>query len=305
MPDSTALAPWIDAYSRCLRDERRLSEHTLKGYRRDLDRFASMLADAGIERWDQVRATQVRAHLAGRHRQGAGGRSLQRELSAIRGLFRFLNDEQVAGGNPALGIRAPRAPRKLPKTIDADTLGALMEAVSGDPLEIRDTAVLELLYSSGLRLAELVGLDLHRIDLSDGMVEVTGKGRKTRRLPVGRKACAALGAWLQVRTQLAVRGETAVFVSRRGTRLSPRSVQARVARRARHKGLGSHLHPHMLRHSFASHLLESSSDLRAVQELLGHADISTTQIYTHLDFQHLARVYDKTHPRARRSRQGS
>jgi len=305
MPVSAALAPWIDAYSRRLRDERRLSAHTLSNYRRDLERFASAMAEAGIDCWDQVKPAQVRTYLASRHRQGAGGRSLQRELSSLRGLFRFLNDEQVADGNPALGISAPRSPRKLPKTVDADTLGALMEANSSEPLEIRDTAILELLYSSGLRLAELADLDLHRLDLSDGMVEVTGKGRKTRRVPVGRKACAALSAWFRVRPQLAARGETAVFVSRRGTRLSPRSVQTRVARRARRNGLGCHLHPHMLRHSFASHMLESSSDLRAVQELLGHADISTTQIYTHLDFQHLAKVYDQAHPRARRNRRNS
>ncbi len=305
MPRSGELAPWIEAYIRSLRDERRLSAHTLSGYRRDLERFTVMLSDAGIHSWSQVRPAQVRAHLARRHRQGAGGRSLQRELSAIRGLYRFLNEEQAASVNPALGISAPRSPRKLPKTVDADSLTALLETDSSEPLELRDAAILELLYSSGLRLAELVNLDLQLLDLHDGVVEVTGKGRKTRRVPVGSKARTALRAWLQIRGQLAKRGESAVFVSIRGTRLSARSVQARVAHRAHRMGLGTHLHPHMLRHSFASHMLESSSDLRAVQELLGHADISTTQVYTHLDFQHLAKVYDQAHPRARRNRRGS
>jgi len=305
MAVAAPLAPWVQTYLRHLGDERRLSGHTLSNYQRDLQRFAAMLLETGIKGWDQVQPVQVRAYLAQRHRQGAGVRSLQRELSAIRGLFRFLNDERVAGGNPALGISAPRSPRKLPKTVDADSLAALLAPDSREPLELRDSALLELLYSSGLRLAELVGLDVQYLDLHEGVVEVTGKGRKTRRVPVGSKACEALGAWFEVRAQLAKRGEAAVFVSRRGTRLSPRSVQARVARRARRKGLGSHLHPHMLRHSFASHLLESSSDLRAVQELLGHADISTTQVYTHLDFQHLAKVYDQAHPRARRSKRGS
>jgi len=300
-----ALAQQIEHYLIRLRDERRLSTHTLTNYRRDLERFVAMLEAQGIGAWSQVKALQVRQHIAQRHRQGAGGRSLQRELSSIRGLFRFLNDEHLADGNPALGVSAPRSPRKLPKTVDADALGALMDVDSTTPLELRDTAVLELLYSSGLRLAELVDLDLNRLDMSDGVVEVTGKGRKTRRVPVGSKARIALSAWLRVRDQLAKRDETAVFVSQRGTRLSSRSVQTRVARRARKMGLGSHLHPHMLRHSFASHMLESSSDLRAVQELLGHADISTTQIYTHLDFQHLAKVYDQAHPRARRNRKGS
>jgi integrase/recombinase XerC len=302
---SGALAQQIEHYLIHLRDERRLSAHTLSNYRRDLERFITMLEAEGIGAWNQVKAVQVRQHISQRHRQGAGGRSLQRELSSIRGLFRFLNDEHLADGNPALGVSAPRSPRKLPKTVDADALGALMDVGFTTPLELRDTAVLELLYSSGLRLAELVDLDLNRLDLSDGVVEVTGKGRKTRRVPVGSKARVALNAWLKVRSQLAKREETAVFVSQRGTRLSPRSVQTRVARRARQMGLGSHLHPHMLRHSFASHMLESSSDLRAVQELLGHADISTTQIYTHLDFQHLAKVYDQAHPRARRKRKGS
>ena len=302
---STELADWIDAYIRRLRDERRLSPHTLSNYQRDLRRSAEVLGHEGIEGWDQVQTHQVRAHLARRHRQGAGGRSLQRDLSALRGLFRFLNDALITSSNPAQGVRAPRAPRKLPKTVDADRLAALLETDSSDPLELRDSAMLELLYSSGLRLAELVDLDVQRLDLHEGMAEVTGKGRKTRRVPVGSKARAALRAWFSVRSQLAARGESAVFVSRRGQRLSARSVQARVARRARLKGLGSRLHPHMLRHSFASHMLESSGDLRAVQELLGHADISTTQVYTHLDFQHLAKVYDQAHPRARRNRRRS
>ncbi len=305
MSDSESLNNWTDAFLRRGQRERRLSKHTLSSYRRDLGRFIETLEQSEIGDWTQVRSAQVRTHLARRHRQGAGGRSLQRELSAIRGFFKFLNDEQVTSDNPALGISAPRAPHKLPKTVDADALAMLMDAGSDDPLELRDTAILELLYSCGLRLAELVGLDLQRLDLHDAVVEVTGKGSKTRRVPVGRKACDALNAWLAVRSQLANSGVMAVFVSSKGTRLCRRSVQLRVARRARNKGLGMGLHPHMLRHSFASHMLESSSDLRAVQELLGHADISTTQIYTHLDFQHLAKVYDQAHPRAHRRRRDS
>ena len=202
--------------------------------------------------------------------------------------------------NPVQGVRAPKAKKKLPTTITAESLGDMLDSGAADPLEIRDLAMLELFYSSGLRLTELVNLNLAEFESGDRTLVVTGKGSKTRQLPVGKQAFAAVQNWLRVRTGLARPEEQALFVSRRGQRISPRTVQARVDRWARCRSLPQHLHPHMLRHSFASHLLESSGDLRAVQELLGHADISTTQIYTHLDFQHLARVYDDAHPRARK-----
>ena len=242
----------------------------------------------------------MRRFVADRHRRGAGPRSLQRALSAIRAFYLHQIREGRIELNPAAGVSAPNAARKLPKVLEPDRVGALLEFSAHDAIDARDRAMLELMYSSGLRLSELVGLDLHHIDIQDGLVEVTGKGDKQRRLPVGRLACVALGAWLRRRADMAATGERALFVSRRGTRISRRSVEVRLARRAGMQGLDVGVHPHMLRHSFASHLLESSGDLRAVQELLGHADISTTQVYTHLDFQHLAKVYDRAHPRARR-----
>ncbi len=202
--------------------------------------------------------------------------------------------------NPAVGVRAPKSPRKLPGTLDADQLCGLLDRVEDDPLSLRDSAMIELFYSSGLRLAELISVNLGDIDMADGELSVLGKGAKTRRVPVGQKAREAVQRWLRVRPGLADRDEPALFVSSRGTRIHPRTVQQRLTRWAREQGANQGLHPHMLRHSFATHLLESSGDLRAVQELLGHADIGTTQIYTHLDFQHLAQVYDQAHPRARK-----
>jgi integrase/recombinase XerC len=218
----------------------------------------------------------------------------------VRTFYEFLLREGVVRSNPANEIRAPKAPRRLPSTLDADQMGRLLEIDGNESLSIRDRAIMELLYSSGLRLAELVGLDLPNLDLRDRTVRVLGKGSKTRIVPVGRKAVESLGAWLKERSGIARPDEAALFVGRNGRRLGPRAIQARVAGWARRQGLGVHVHPHLFRHSFASHLLESSGELRGVQELLGHADISTTQIYTHLDFQHLARIYDASHPRARR-----
>jgi integrase/recombinase XerC len=215
-------------------------------------------------------------------------------------MFRFLLREKRVDNNPAEGVRAPKSGRKLPATLDVDQVARLLEIEGDAPLDRRDRAILELFYSSGLRLSELAALDVAQVQTSDRLLEITGKGAKTRRVPIGSKALQAIDTWLQVRTGLSSLDETALFVSRRGTRLSPRSIEQRIALRARQQGMPRHVHPHMLRHSFASHLLESSGDLRAVQELLGHADIGTTQIYTHLDFQHLAQVYDKAHPRARK-----
>lgn len=294
----------IEPFLAHLAHERRLAELTISAYRSDLERVSDWLTEAGgspdaITRLDQQ---QVRRYIAWRHRTGASGRTLQRELSSLRSLYRWLLREGLAVNNPAVGIRAPKTPRKLPATLDADQLCNLLDRPADDLLSIRDTAIIELFYSSGLRLAELVSVDVGDIDMADGMLSVTGKGARTRRVPVGAKAREAVLHWLRVRANLAAAGEPALFVSRRGGRIHPRTVRVRVAQWAQEQGANRHVHPHLLRHSFASHLLESSGDLRAVQELLGHADISTTQIYTHLDFQHLAQVYDQAHPRAKRQR---
>jgi integrase/recombinase XerC len=283
-----------------LASERRLSPHTIANYRRDLTQLLDWLREQGLASWRALDHHRVRAYVARRYRAGLSPKSLQRELSALRSLFRYLLREGLAESNPAQGVRAPKQRRHLPATLDADSLGAMLDSPPGDPLEFRDLAMMELFYSSGLRLAELVSLDLGDIDPRDASLEVIGKGRKTRRVPVGGKALAALRRWLEQRPGLAGPQERALFVSRRGHRIHPRTVQVRLKRWALSRGAPRDLHPHLLRHSFASHLLESSGDLRAVQELLGHADISTTQIYTHLDFQHLAQVYDKAHPRARK-----
>jgi integrase/recombinase XerC len=300
--EEEALRAWLDAFLNHLRHERRLSPHTLTNYRRDLQRFIAWCHKQSIAEWASINQHHVRGYVAARHRSGMAGKSLQRELSSLRSLFNYLLREGQAASNPAQGVRAPKVKRKLPDTLDADQVGQLLDQITDTPLAVRDWAIMELFYSSGLRLAELVALDLGDIDLDDATLEVTGKGAKTRRAPIGRKAQEALQAWMTVRPELAAPLEAALFVSRRGGRISPRAVQQRIQRMGVEGGGRSDVHPHMLRHSFASHLLESSGDLRAVQELLGHADISTTQIYTHLDFQHLAKVYDEAHPRARRKK---
>lgn len=309
IPDTSAQprkAMAIQAFLDHLRYERRLSPHTLRNYRRDLMRFDAWRAEQpDATDWAQLREPQIRAYIAQRHRQGLDGKSLARELSALRSLFEHLIQQGLAQQNPARGVRPPKSPRKLPSNLDADQLCALLDVgevpASGKPsLDLRDTAMVELFYSSGLRLAELISIDLGDLDAADATLTVTGKGNKTRRVPVGRTALTAIQAWLEARPELAAPEERALFVSTRGRRIHPRSVQLRLQRWARLHGAGRDLHPHLLRHSFASHLLESSGDLRAVQELLGHANISTTQIYTHLDFQHLAKVYDAAHPRAKK-----
>jgi integrase/recombinase XerC len=287
-----------------LRDQRRFSEHTIAGYRRDLAQLADFCQSRRIGNWQALDSSQVRSFVAMVHRRGAAGRSIQRRLSAARTFYRYLLREGAVSRNPFAGVPAPRAKRTLPKTLTAEQASHLVAISGDDALAVRDRALLELLYSSGLRVGEVVALDLAHLDLKAGMVRVNGKGAKTRVLPVGRQARQALSRWLAVRGELVRRDEMALFTGRDGGRLGARAVQLRVRRWARHQGLGVPVHPHMLRHSFASHLLESSGDLRAVQELLGHADISTTQIYTHLDFQHIARVYDKAHPRARRQTPG-
>ncbi|VAX07466.1 Site-specific tyrosine recombinase XerC [hydrothermal vent metagenome] len=289
---------WLRHFLEHLTHERRLSSHTLSNYQRDLQRLAGWCLEHEITQWDELSQQQLRTYIAYRHRLGISGKSLQRELSSLRSLYRYLQREGQAENNPAQGVRAPKSPAKLPQTMDADQLGHLLDLPVDDPLAIRDRAMMEFFYSSGLRLAELVALNLADIDLADATVEIMGKGAKARRAPIGRKAREALRRWLKVRLDMASSEVQALFVSQRGQRISPRSVQQRLHKRAVEGEAATDLHPHMLRHSFASHILESSSDLRAVQELLGHADISTTQIYTHLDFQHLAKVYDASHPRA-------
>ncbi len=291
---------WIERYVRHLHVERRLSPLTRRHYRRDLEAFGRWCREQGLAQWSDIDGEHVRAFSAACYRRGLGARSIQRQLSAVRSFFRYLIRQKHVRANPVEGVRAPKAPKRLPGNLDADRMAKLLDIGDDTPLALRDKAMLELLYSSGLRLAELAGLDLGSVDTADATVRVTGKGNRERVVPVGRHALEALAAWHAARAQLAAPGEAALFVSKRGSRLRPRSIQARVDHWARRQGIDSKLHPHLFRHSCASHLLESSHDLRAVQELLGHANISTTQIYTHLDFQHLAQVYDRTHPRARK-----
>jgi integrase/recombinase XerC len=283
-----------------LENERGLSARTLAAYRRDLDQLLRFLQADEIDDPRQISQHHIRAFIAQRHRQGLGGKSLQRMLSAVRSLFRWMLREGLAEHNPATPVRAPKSPRHLPATLDADSIGQLLEIPCDTPLAIRDKAIMELFYSSGLRLSELAGLRWEQLDLGSGMVRVTGKGNRTRMVPVGRMASQALLEWRKNRGAFASFEQPCVFVSQRGTPISPRTIQSRIRYWAKRQGIPQNIYPHLLRHSFASHMLESSGDLRAVQELLGHADISTTQIYTHLDFQHLAKVYDKAHPRAKK-----
>jgi integrase/recombinase XerC len=298
MPVS-ALQSDLEAFLAHLQRERQLSPRTLQAYRHDLEGLRDFLDAQDCPRWQAVDATHLRLFVAKRHQAGLSGRSLQRMLSAVRSLYQFLIREQLCKHNPAVDLRAPRSPRKLPRALDADLASQLLDDSSDDDwLAVRDHAMLELFYSSGLRLSELAGLNISELDLPQGEVRVLGKGSKTRLIPVGRMAREALQRWLELRL-LTNTPEQALFIGKQGRRLTPRAIQLRV-RRWGVTHIGQNLHPHMLRHSFASHVLESSGDLRAVQELLGHADISTTQIYTHLDFQHLAQVYDKAHPRAKR-----
>ena len=296
MPDRTL----IDGYLTHLSKERRLSPHTASNYARDLRALADFAERGSISAWKSLDSQHVRMFAARAHASGLNPRSVQRRLSAVRGFFNYLIRERVITANPALDVRAPKAAKRLPGTLDVDQLNHLLDIPPENALAVRDRAIMELFYSSGLRLDELVRLDLTSIDLADRTVRVRGKGSKTRIVPVGRKAAEAIRAWLRERTSLAKTDESAMFTGKNGARLKHRAVQLRIAYWARRKGLPAHVHPHLFRHSFATHLLESSKDLRGVQELLGHADISTTQIYTHLDFAHLARTYDASHPRAKR-----
>jgi len=298
---------WMTRFLAHLNFERRLSSHTVSAYRHDLRTLLAFCERRGVKRWNALNNFQVRAFAAGEHAGGIAPRSIQRRLSATRTFYEYLMREGAVKNNPALDVRAPKTKKRLPATLDADQMGRLLDFRVDDTLSARDKAMMELFYSSGLRLSELVGLDVSAVDLADRTVRVLGKGEKTRIVPIGRHAIAALKEWLRQRSDLIQKKPGAasphagpMFVGTSGRPLSVRAVQLRVGTWARRQGLNMHVHPHMFRHSFATHLLESSGDLRGVQELLGHADISTTQVYTHLDFQHLASVYDAAHPRARR-----
>ena len=281
--------------------EKRASQYTVKSYKRDLNCLSTYCESKSISLWTDLKQTDIRSYMASRHRQGLSSTSLQRELSAIRSFFNFLLKNQLTDNNPGQYIKAPKKTRKLPKTLDVDQIKSLLEAGTNSTIEIRDLAMFELFYSSGIRLSELAQLNLTDIDLTDKSLMVrSGKGGKSRMLPIGSKAVVAINTWLEHRIKSATSTETALFISTRGTRLGQRSIELRLKQWCKKKGIAENIHPHMLRHSFATHLLESSQDLRAVQELLGHSNISTTQIYTHLDFQHLADVYDRAHPRAKR-----
>ncbi|HXR19759.1 MAG TPA: tyrosine recombinase XerC [Steroidobacteraceae bacterium] len=291
---------WLERFERYLATERRLSAHTLAAYRHDLQTLKHWCERNGIEHWRALDHQHIRSFAARSHARGLEGRSIQRRLAALRSFFGFLQREGALARNPGLDVPAPKAAKRLPATLDVDQMARLLAFKPTNALEVRDLALMELFYSSGLRLAELTSLRLVDLDLDHGEARVIGKGRKERIAPVGRHAIQALRQWLALRAPLARPGCEQVFVARRGGALSARAVQLRVAAHARTQGLPQHVHPHLFRHSFATHLLESSRDLRGVQELLGHANISTTQVYTHLDFQHLARTYEQAHPRAKR-----
>ncbi len=300
MPDAlTANRQFLQGYLAWLRNEKQYSDLTAENYARDLVHLfelagATPLADLGIH--------HIRRYIAQLHGRGLGGRSLARILSAWRGFFSYLIRDHGLADNPCAGLRAPKAAKTLPQALSPDEAARMVDLPADTVEAIRDKAMFELFYSSGLRLAELVGLDLEpmRADIDSAEVRVTGKGSKTRIVPLGRFAIAALQAWLAVRDRLASPGETALFVGQRGSRISPRVVQLRMKQWGVKQGISSSVHPHLLRHSFATHVLQSSGDLRAVQEMLGHASISTTQVYTHLDFQYLSKIYDAAHPRAKK-----
>ena len=290
----------LERYLDHLRHERRLAVHSIAAYGRDARMLLALAADRGL---GELGARDIRHFVATLHGRGLSARSLARVLSSWRGLFDWLVRRREIAANPCAGVRAPRGAKTLPQVLSPDAAVRLVALEAADELGLRDRALFELAYSCGLRVSELTGLDVDDVDPATGEVRVMGKGSKTRIVPAGAPALAAIAAWLSRRPALAKPGERALFVGKLGRRLAPREVQRRIKRCAALAGLDVDVHPHMLRHSFASHVLQSSGDLRAVQEMLGHASIASTQVYTHLDFQHLAKVYDAAHPRARRARQ--
>ncbi len=281
-----------------LETEKRFSANTVLSYRRDLESLEKYCLDQKITAWQNLKTHHLRTYTAKIFSRGLGPRSIQRRLSGIRSFMNYLLREGLIKSNPASGIKTPKAPKRLPNVLDVDQINQLLNIRETSPTSLRDKAILELLYSSGLRLSELVNLNPIDLNLKDKSLMVMGKGGKTRLVPIGQKAIEALNLWLDVRDQLAKTGEEALFVGTKGLRLGQRAIQARITHWGKKNGIQQGVYPHLLRHSFATHLLEASGDLRAVQELLGHKDISSTQIYTHLDFQHLAETYDKAHPRS-------
>ncbi|WP_095497803.1 tyrosine recombinase XerC [Paraferrimonas haliotis] len=289
---------WLERYCQYLASERLYSAHTVRVYRFELERVASLMQQSD---WLTVTTQQLQQVIVNLRKTGLSAKSLSLTLSALKGFFEFLLLQQAISLNPAQQLSAPKSGKPLPKNLDADSINALLtldDTENSDPLAVRDRAIMELFYSSGLRLAELASLNLDSIDHQGHMVKVLGKGNKERIVPVGRIALSCIGRWLELRSTLIKDDNEALFLSTRGSRLSHRAIQARMKHWGKLQGIAAGVHPHKLRHSFATHMLESSSDLRAVQELLGHANLSTTQVYTHLDFQHLAQVYDAAHPRA-------
>jgi integrase/recombinase XerC len=286
----------VDEYLIYLEKERRLSPLTVTNYARDL----KLLIREFSECLNDLTAHDIRRLVSGLHAKGLGGNTLSRALSAWRGYFSFLVERKHYKHNPCLGIRPPKKEKRLPKALSPDEVNKLLETEETNEGAMRDQAMFELCYSSGLRLTELTSIKLQELDLNDGTVRVTGKGSKTRIVPVGQKAISAIHRWIALRHGLNKPIQNILFPNKNGDPISPRTIQHRLSQWTKKQGLGQNVHPHMLRHSFASHLLQSSGDLRAVQEMLGHASISTTQVYTHLDWQHLAKIYDKTHPRAKR-----
>lgn len=293
----------VAAYLETLSVERRLSKHTISAYQRDIKKLLNYCQQSDLILWQGLNAAQARRFAAKLHANGLDPKSIQRILSSARGLCHFLIQHQEINSNPFADVRAPKTAKKLPKTLSAEEIEQLIEIDLNDPITFRDKAFMELFYSSGLRLSELCNLNLMDIMLDQALVRVTGKGNKTREVPVGGLAIDAIRAWLVQRNTLTLVDADAIFVSKWGKRINPRTIQQRLQFWAKRQGLDVKISPHMLRHSFASHLLESSGELRSIQELLGHANISTTQIYTHLDFQHLAKVYDQAHPRAKKKKQ--
>ncbi|MBD8514807.1 tyrosine recombinase XerC [Photobacterium sp. WH77] len=292
----------LDRFYEYLRSERELSLHTQQNYKRQLTTVAEQLLELGVSDWHTLDAAWVRQVASKGMRDGLKASSLAMRLSALRSFLDYLVHQGELKANPAKGVSAPRKSRPLPKNLDVDEMDQLLSVDENDPLSVRDRAMMELMYGAGLRLSELVGLNVKDISLSKGDLRVIGKGDKERIVPFAGLAREWVGIWLKMRGQLAAPGEPALFVSKLGQRISNRNVQKRMAEWGQKQAVSSHINPHKLRHSFATHMLESSGDLRAVQELLGHANLSTTQIYTHLDFQHLAKVYDQAHPRAKKTK---
>lgn len=301
IPSSNPASQEINAFLDYVRIEKRLSEHTLIAYKADIEKLLFYADQKNLKLWDELNSYHARNFAARLNSRGMAPISVQRVLSSLRCLFSWLCQESKVLINPFLDVRAPKGASRLPKTLDVDQIKALIEIPLNqkEPLTYRDRAIMELFYSSGLRLAELCNLQKDDLNLSEGLVRVTGKGQKVREVPIGRHAKSALKDWLKYRVLFLQTNIDAIFISKQGRRINPRTVQRRLQMWADRQGLNIKVTPHMLRHSFASHLLESSGELRSVQELLGHANISTTQIYTHLDFQHLAKVYDQAHPRAK------